>query len=531
MSNFKKVFSNTFWQVLSRFIQALIGVVSLKLLTEIFPADVYGQYVTLFEYIGFFAIAADFGLYTVCISEMSKNSEEKDEIFANLLFLRVVLTIVILGFASFITPKIGIYADTLIAKGIYIVSLMTGITLLSGTLSSVLQFELKMHKAALAQLFSKLVYIAGVIYLWNISKNNLAFDKFDFLLDLNLYSSLVLLFFTVIYVKKYINFSFKVSKKYSLNLVKKALPYGIAIMLNKFYFKIDVLMIQAMKGNFEAAIYSVPIKIMEILNLIPVFFMNSCLPLLGKTFKNSKQKFQNIISGSFKSLFLVVCPILMCGYFLAYPLTATLSNSQFLSGYHCVNDARQVFNNETQALNACEPIEKTEFSIISNSGDYIFYQGSDFAFKIILLALFFAFLNVVFNYYLLASDNQKTLLKFNFTALFINIVLNYLLIPKYGFVAASMVTVVCEALILLLGLNFYLKDNNLDFSRSFMFKIIGLSFSMGLVCNWIYEFTFVYLKNFNLLLIIPFIMILYFGFINYFKIANLNELKDYFKTS
>jgi len=236
MSNFKKVFSNTFWQVLSRFIQALIGVVSLKLLTEIFPADVYGQYVTLFEYIGFFAIAADFGLYTVCISEMSKNTDDKEEIFANLLFLRVVLTVFILGFASFITPKIGIYENTLIAKGIYIVSLMTGITLLSGTLSSVLQFELKMHKAALAQLFSKVVYIFGVIYLWKISIAGNEINKFDFLLDLNLLSSLILLFFTFIYVRKYISFSFKVSKKYSLNLIKKALPYGIAIMLNKFYF-------------------------------------------------------------------------------------------------------------------------------------------------------------------------------------------------------------------------------------------------------------------------------------------------------
>ena len=531
MSNFKKVFSNTFWQVLSRFIQALIGVVSLKLLTEIFPADVYGQYVTLFEYIGFFAIAADFGLYTVCISEMSKNTEEKEEIFANLLFLRVVLTVFILGFASFITPKIGIYENTLIAKGIYIVSLMTGITLLSGTLSSVLQFELKMHKAALAQLFSKVVYIFGVIYLWKISLNGSNINKFDFLLDLNLLSSLVLLFFTFIYVRKYISFSFKVSKKYSLNLIKKALPYGIAIMLNKFYFKIDVLMIQAMKGNFEAATYSIPIKIMEILNLIPVFFMNSCLPFLGKTFKNSKEKFQNIIKGSFKSLFIVVCPVLMCGYFLAYPLTASLSNSQFLSGYHCVNDARRIFQQEELAINECENLEKSDFAIIENQNTYVYYEGSDYAFKIILFALFFAFLNVVFNYYLLASDNQKTLLKFNFTALGLNVVLNYLFIPIYGFMAASLVTVVCEALILFLGLNYYLKNHKLNIRFDFYLKISALSLFLGFLCKYLYEFSFIYMKNFNLLLIIPVIVALYFGLIYRFKLTNLDDLKNYFKTS
>jgi len=67
-----KVFSNTFWQVFGRLFTALVGVISIKLITSALPTSVYGMYTTLFELIGFFAIIADFGLYTICVQQKKK---------------------------------------------------------------------------------------------------------------------------------------------------------------------------------------------------------------------------------------------------------------------------------------------------------------------------------------------------------------------------------------------------------------------------------------------------------------------------
>jgi len=507
----------------------MIGVVSLKILTDIFPADIYGQYVTLFEYIGFFAIVADFGLYTIAVSEMSKDHENRQEIFSNLLFLRLILIVVVLGLAVVITPNLLMYKDTLISQGIFLVSLMTGVTLLSGTLSAVLQFELQMQKAALAQLYSKVFYIIGVIYLWQMKVQAGVIESFDFLLNLNLATSVILLFFTWKYVAKYINFSLKFSKKYSLYLIKKALPYGLAIMLNKFYFKIDVLMIQAISGNFQAGIYAIPIKIMEILNLIPVFFMNSCLPFLSQSYQKSLKNLENLVLGSFKFLYVTICPILICGYFLAYPLTSFLSSPQFLSGYHCVNDARIISYSQEQAVNACRDLELSDFSLKGEfTESFSYYIGSDIAFKIILLALFFAFLNVVFNYYLLVSDKQSVLLKFNFLALGLNVLLNYLLIPKYGFIAASSVTVVCEALILFLGLSYYLRRHKLAISMKFLARIMCLSLLIGGMSYYSYLYLFEYMGNINLIILIPAIASLYFYLVQRLNIFSLGEVKELF---
>jgi len=57
-----KIFKNTFWQVFSRIVQAVVGLISIKLISSFLPLEIYGQYTTLFEIIGFFAIIADFGL-------------------------------------------------------------------------------------------------------------------------------------------------------------------------------------------------------------------------------------------------------------------------------------------------------------------------------------------------------------------------------------------------------------------------------------------------------------------------------------
>ena len=55
------------------------------------------------------------------------------------------------------------------------------------------------------------------------------------------------------------------------------------------------------------------------------------------------------------------------------PLFTSLSNTQFLSGYHCVNDARQIFQQEELAIQECQRC-KGEFAIEKNSNSYVYYE-------------------------------------------------------------------------------------------------------------------------------------------------------------
>jgi len=120
------------------------------------------------------------------------------------------------------------------------------------------------------------------------------------------------------------------------------------------------------------------------------------------------------------------------------------------------------------------------------------------------------------------------LLKFNFLALGLNVLLNYLLIPKYGFIAASSVTVVCEALILFLGLSYYLRRHKLAISMKFLARIMCLSLLIGGMSYYSYLYLFEYMGNINLIILIPAIASLYFYLVQRLNIFSLGEVKELF---
>ena len=68
--------------------------------------------------------------------------------------------------------------------------------------------------------------------------------------------------------------------------------------------------------------------------------------------------------------------------------------------------------------------------------------------RILLVAGALAWVNGVFGFALIAKERQASALWLNLSALTFNIGLNFLLIPRYGIVAAAIVTVASEMLIL-----------------------------------------------------------------------------------
>ncbi|MBT6143263.1 oligosaccharide flippase family protein [bacterium] len=160
----RKIFSNTFWQVFGRLVTALVGVISIKLITNSMTTSAYGMYTTLFELVGFFAIMADFGLYTICVQQMAEKKHSQEKILANVLSIRLVLIVVTLGLASIAIPLIPKYADTLIAKNVALVSLTTSFALAAGTISSLLQYRLKMIWFSVAQILGKIVTVTGIFF-------------------------------------------------------------------------------------------------------------------------------------------------------------------------------------------------------------------------------------------------------------------------------------------------------------------------------------------------------------------------------
>lgn len=531
MSLGSKILSNTAWQIFGRLFTAVIGIVAVKIITNYLPTDAFGQYTTLYEYIGFFAIAADFGLYTIGVREMAKKERSVNEILANILSIRIVLIIVTLGLAGLIAQLIPTYQNTFVASGIWLVALTTALTLLHGTLSSVLQYKLKMMYANISVVVSRIISIAYIVFtIFYLHPSNIE-QGFKHLLYAGIFANIGLLLTTIYYVSKEAKIHLDFNWKYTKELVVKSLPLGLALILSTIYFKIDVILIGLMRDYHEAGIYGVPLKIMEILAVIPVFFMNSALPAITEAFNKQKERFTSLLKRSYEFLLLAAVPMLIGGIILAYPLTFAISNPQFLSGYHCTNNIQIVDVDPIQANQICADAEVNQnFKWEQGKPNTAIYlAGSDIALRLLIIATFFAFISHLFSFAFVAMDKQIVLMVINLIGMIFNVVTNLILIPKYGFIGAAFTTILSELIILGAGYLAMRKLTEFRFPLKYSFKVLSAGLIMGAVVFALQPVTYQFLQNFNIFILIPLGGIVYLASLFAFKALDHEQVKRLLK--
>ena len=75
MSLTRRVAYNTVVQVVGKVLTTLISLVLIAALTRYLGVSGYGSYTTIFAYIQFFAVLADFGFFWFFLREISKASD------------------------------------------------------------------------------------------------------------------------------------------------------------------------------------------------------------------------------------------------------------------------------------------------------------------------------------------------------------------------------------------------------------------------------------------------------------------------
>ncbi len=416
MSTAKKILGNTAVQVAGRGVMAAASVVILKIISGFLSVEGYGMYAGVYEFLAFFGIAADLGLFTIAVREMGRGDRDRSFIASNILGMRISLAVLALStavIAAFLIPN---YAGTYIPGGVAIASFAVFLSILHGTVSSVLQVELKMQYSTIGLVGSKLIglgWMLAVIYYFYAGAPSA--EAFYQLIVAGVVGNLFAFLFTLRYALKYARIRPAFDKAYWKEIMVTSVPYGLALILNMIYFRIDSIMILFMKGPTELGFYSPAVRILEILSVIPVYFMNSVLPVLSRAVKNGGEKVERILKLAFDFLFMIGFPVVVGLFILAYPIIFLITQPEFLSRL--------------------------------DEGIY----GSDIGLQILVFAMFFAYLNSLFTYSLVAVNKQLHLLWINGSAAVLNIAANFVVIPALGFRGAALTSVATEAYILLIA--------------------------------------------------------------------------------
>jgi O-antigen/teichoic acid export membrane protein len=392
----RRVASNTAIQLAGKGAVLAIGLVSIAVLTRYLGPDDYGKYTLALMYMQLFGVLADVGIFTTVVREISKQPERTEELVGNALALRLLLAIGVIALAAGVSLLLPYEHQVRVAI------LMAGAPLLIGmattTFVAVLQSRLRMARAVVGDVIGRLVSLGLVLLFVG--------------LDLGFYPILAAaaggaaatLVVTWRLTRPVVRVRPQRDRAIWRSLIVTAVPLGLALAINAVYFRADTLIISLYEPYSEVGLYTLAYRVLELALVIGTVFLNTTFPIVSEAVARDEARARRAIQASSEVCVVLGAPLVAGGLALAPQIVDLAGGDEF--------------------------------------------HGSAEPLRILLAAGALAWVNGVFGYALIARERQANALWLNGTALAFNVGLNFLLIPPYGIVAAAIVTVASELVIL-----------------------------------------------------------------------------------
>lgn len=388
----REILKQSSWLLFAQILTRVIGFFYTIFLANSLGVLDFGLYSLGLAYFSIISSLADFGFNRFLIREIAKEGK-RWELVWNLVMLR--LTIICIFFAIFSVILYVFDSDKTRVSIILLAALAVLPQAIAVTFDGIFIALRKLHLSAVASLIGS-VSIAFLGFA-------LVTSGFGVYGAINAIILGQLIFATTLILLLYKQGGLKISAV-KLSVIKKALigslPYGLLAILGLLYFRIDTVLLSYMKGNFETGIYAAGYKFLETLVFIPNALSFALFPKFVKLHQENPKEIRVLMHKSVKFMFFLGILIAL-SYFLILPQIITA----FLPNY-------------TPAI-----------SVI----------------KILALTIPFMFVHVPLSQVLLSSDKYlKQVIYFSAIPLSLNIILNLLFIPSFGFLGASWVTVASD---------------------------------------------------------------------------------------
>ena len=383
---------NTIMMLADKVIKIIVGFGISVMIARYLGSENLGKISYVLAFLGFFEVLSIFGMDSIILKEIGM-SEDKDinKILSSVMFFRVVIYILTLPiwyyiFSDFIDGNEELLNIFLIFS-------------LNQLLNAFIVFKLFFQAKGLNKnevIASQIAYFIGIILKGSfiIMKGSLYWYAILFLGEKVIYSIILLLRY-----KRENTFKFEVDFKYLKKIIKESLPLLLASVSIFVYMKVDQLMVGKMLSIKEVGIYSVGVKLSELVYFIPVTIATAYFPKILDAKKNkSKDEYIN------EFIKLGNINVFIC---MLFALGATILGKWFI-----------------------ELAYGMEYSL---AGD---------VFRIYSWAGIFVALGVSASKYLILENRNDLQLYSTLTGGIVNFILNLYFINKFGIIGAAWTTVI-----------------------------------------------------------------------------------------
>ena len=400
-----KIAANTLAQIIGKGITAGVTFLVTIFVARQFGAEGYGEFAKIMSYVAFFYLITDFGFNAIVIKQITDKEGETERFFRNLLGMRLggslILVFVALALLSFLpySPSLNQGFSPLSKLGIVIATFTILTQALFLTANVLFQKNLRYDLSVLASSAGSISTLFFVFAFTSL-RASLLLVIVSYAVGGVLMAGLALIFARRFLPQTGPLFDFSLWRK----LFWQTLPLGATLVFNLIYFRIDIMILALLRANFEVGVYGLAYKFFEFPVTFVTFFMNSIYPVMLFRAKENNERLKSLIKKLV--IFLVPLSLLLTLALILFAPYLTLIKPDF--------------------------------------------APSVLALRILSFSLPLFFLSALFMWVLITLGKQKLLAIFYGFSMILNICLNLIFIPRYGYLAAAVITCLTELAIVLL---------------------------------------------------------------------------------
>lgn len=447
-----RIKKNTYFVSAGQISQMILAFVLIPFATRYLGPEGFGIYALASSIMFFVLLSNDLGINTLVTREVARDVNSADRYYSNSLAVKLAFITIDVVFLMLFVKIFNYSAEANWAILIFAIY---------GILASIIQLNTSIFRAHERMGFETIVIVleklvttgAGIFVLmkgWGVLALCWVF------VGGGLISILISTgFLNKHFFKLKLAFDFKFSKQ----MVRAALPFGISLGLANLYHNIGIILLSAMKDAEVVGWFAAGARLLKFVAIIPTILSIAIFPALSREGIQSKERFADLFTKGFK----YIC-------FLAIPLIAGIT-------IMADDIAKLMFGSEfTNSI--------VVLRILAWAGGLIFFN---------------VFLAGLFN----ASNNQKKLVVIQMFATILNLALNLILIPRFAHVGAAISMVATEGVIFLTCFIFAFQRISRLQEFAFVLKALGATCVMS-ICLLL-------LTNFNIFAVVILSTAIYFS--------------------
>jgi O-antigen/teichoic acid export membrane protein len=391
--------SNTIVQAIGIPLQSLISLGTYAAITRYLGPSAFGDYTTANVFLLIPIAFADIGLSAIVVREISAMPERTNQVLRASYSLRLIISA--LAVAATVGTSFVLPFDHRARVAITIMSFGAFLSLVNLSVLPILQVQLRMQWAVFANLFGRIVTLVATLAVLGLGLG------FKAVVVANVIGLAAILAVGLYAVRSAYSLRPSIDVAYWRRFLKASLVLGVGLAITQVYFRVDTVLIALLRPSAEVGLYGAAYKFIELTQGLALTVFVSMFPSLSAFAARSDSRFASLAQKGFDALVAAAVPITLGVALAARPL------------------------------------------LDATAGDR--YGAAAGALQILAFYPLLAFVDGLLWRILIATHNERTLLAIGVSILSVNIALNLVFIPMYGYKAAAVTSIGSEAFSLAIG--------------------------------------------------------------------------------